>query len=442
MKKTIILLSTVAALYAKVPDTIEKSVKANEAHITEIFKTIHKNPELGFMESETSKIVEKELKALGYKTITGIAKTGVVGILKNGKGPVLMFRADMDANAVKEVTGLPYASTKSVKREDGSLTPVMHACGHDAHTAWLLGIAKTMKEMKDKWHGTLVLVFQPAEELIEGARAMVDDGMYDKGVPKPDVLLSMHTAPIPTGTAVLAKGERMAGTDQLDVTFYGVGGHGSTPHLTKDPVLMAASAIVQYQFIVSRAVDAQHAAVLTVGSVQAGSDNNVIPATAELKLNLRWYDEKDRDLMVEAIKRINDSIAYAYGMPKKKYPTMKRKGWAYPVINDPQLVEKARPALVDVFGEKGVLAEAPRSMGSEDFHHLVFNKTKAKYLHMFIGTADPKVFAKAQKEGKALPFSNHNGNYVVDPAAIPLAVKAGSNLLLHFFNDPKITEKK
>jgi hippurate hydrolase len=299
-----------------------------------------------------------------------------------------------------------------------------------------------MKAMKEKWHGTLVLVFQPAEELIEGARAMVDDGMYDKGVPKPDILLSMHTAPIPTGTAVLAEGDRMAGTDQLDVTFYGVGGHGSTPHVTKDPVLMAASAIVQYQFIVSRAVDAQHAAVLTVGSVQAGSDNNVIPATALLKINLRWYDEKDRDLMIKAIQRINESIAYAYGMPKKKYPTMKRKGWAYPVVNDPELVEKARPALEEVFGKKAVLTEAPRSMGSEDFHHLVFNKTKAKYLHIFIGTAEPKVFEKAQKEGKVVPFSNHNGNFVVDPNAIPLAVKAGSNLLLHLFNDTKTTKAK
>jgi hippurate hydrolase len=421
---------------------MEKSVESNKEHLLTTFKKIHKNPELGFMETETSKIIAKELKALGYKTITGIAKTGVVGIFKNGDGPVLMFRSDMDANAVKEVTGLPYASTKTIKREDGSEVPVMHACGHDAHTTWLLGIAKTMKAMKEKWQGTLVLVFQPAEELIEGARAMVDDGMYDKGVPKPDILLSMHTAPIPTGTAVLAEGDRMAGTDQLDVTFYGVGGHGSTPHVTKDPVLMAASAIVQYQFIVSRAVDAQHAAVLTVGSVQAGSDNNVIPATALLKINLRWYDEKDRDLMIKAIKRINESIAYAYEMPKKKYQTMKRKAWAYPVVNDPELVEKARPALEEVFGKKAVLTEAPRSMGSEDFHHLVFNKTKAKYLHIFIGTAEPKVFEKAQKEGKAMPFSNHNGNFVVDPNAIPLAVKAGSNLLLHLFNDTKTTKGK
>ena len=428
-------------LWAQVPAEMEKSVAAQEKHLIDTFKTIHQNPELGFMEKQTSALVAKELKALGYKVITGVAKTGVVGILENGKGPVIMFRADMDANAVKEVTGLPYASSKTVTREDGETVPVMHACGHDAHTTWLLGIAKTMKELKSRWHGTLVVVFQPAEELIEGARAMAAE-LYKKGTPKPDVLITMHTAPIPTGTVVLAEGERMAGTDQIDVTFYGVGGHGSTPHLAKDPVMMAASAVVQYQFIISRAIDAQHAAVLTVGSIQAGSDNNVIPSTALLKLNLRWFDEKDRKIMIDAIKRINDSVAYAYGMPKEKYPKMKQKGWAKPVVNDPALVKAARPALTEVFGDKGVLDKAPRSMGSEDFHHLVIDNTGAKYLHLFIGTADPNVFAKAQKEGKAVPFANHNGNFVVDPKAIPLAVKAGSNLLLHFFNDPSAIKGK
>jgi len=433
--KFLLILVCSVTLFAKLPTEIENDIEQNKAHLLKIFKQLHQNPELGFMEKETSALVAKELKTLGYKTITGIAKTGVVGILKNGKGPILMFRADMDANAVKEITNLPYASKKVVKRDDGTQTPVMHACGHDAHTTWLLGMAKAMKAAKDKWHGTLVLVFQPAEELIEGARAMVDDGMYKKGVPKPDILISMHTAPIPTGMAVLAKGNRMAGTDQLDVTFYGIGGHGSTPHLTKDPVLMAASAIVQYQFIISRGVDAQHSAVLTVGSVQAGSDNNVIPSSAILKINLRWYDEKDRDMMIQAIKRINESIAFAYGLPKDKYPTMKQKGWAYPVKNDPELIKKVRPALVEIYGDKNIFAEAPKSMGSEDFHHLVFNATNAKYIHIFIGTADPKLFAKAQKEGKTIPFSNHNGNYIVDPNAIPTAVKAGCNILLHLFNN-------
>ena len=255
--------------------------------------------------------------------IEGIGKTGVVGILENGDGPTVMYRADMDCNSVKEVTGLAYASTKTVKIADGSEVPVMHACGHDAHITWLLGIAKVMAEMKKAWSGTLVLVAQPAEESIEGARAMVDDGMYEKGVPEPDYLFGMHTAPLSTGTVNFEKGPRMAGTDQLDVTFYGIGGHGSSPHLAKDPVLMAATAVVQYQFIVSRAINPLNAAVLTVGSIQAGSDNNVIPASALVKINLRWYKESDRDLMFKAIERINKSIAMTYNMPQDLYPITK-----------------------------------------------------------------------------------------------------------------------
>jgi hippurate hydrolase len=411
---------------------IDASIKADTPRLVETFKKIHQNPELGFMETETSKIVADELKKLGYEVITGIAKTGVVGILKNGKGPVVMFRADMDANAVKEVTKLPYASTKTVKRGDGETVPVMHACGHDAHVAWLLGIAKVMKEQKNKWHGTLVLVAQPAEEMIEGARAMAEDPKFKK-VPVPDILIAMHTAPIPTGTAILAEGLRMAGTDQIDVTFYGVGGHGSTPHLAIDPVLMAASAIIQYQFIVSRGIDAQHAAVLTVGSVQAGKDNNVIPSEALLKINLRWFEEKDREVMIKAIERINNAIAMAYGLPKSKYPKMVRKGWSVPVVNDPELVKKVRPAMARVFGEKNIFDNIPATMGSEDFHHLVIKNEKSKYLQIMIGTADPKLFEKAQKEGKLVPFNNHNPNFQVDLDAIPAGVKVGSEILLELF---------
>jgi hippurate hydrolase len=408
---------------------VDTIIKAETPRLTETFKKIHQNPELGFMEVETSKIVADELKKLGYEVITGIAETGVVGILKNGKGPVVMFRADMDANAVEEATELPYASKKKVKRGDGETVPVMHACGHDAHTTWLLGIAKVMKENKDKWHGTLILVAQPAEEIIEGARAMADDPKFKK-VPVPDILIAMHTAPIPTGTAILAKGLRMAGTDQIDVTFYGVGGHGSTPHLTVDPVLMAASAIIQYQFIVSRGIDAQHAAVLTVGSVQAGKDNNVIPSEALLKINLRWFDEKDRELMIKAIERINNAIAMAYGLPKSKYPKMVRKGWSVPVVNDPKLVDRVRPAMAHVLGDKNIFDKVPATMGSEDFHHLVIKNEKSKYLQIMVGTADPKLFKQAQKEGKLVPFNNHNPNFQVDLAAIPLGVKLGSEILL------------
>jgi amidohydrolase len=269
-------------------------------------KDLHQNPELGFMESRTAGIVAKELQALGYEVKTGIGKTGVVGILRNGAGRVVMFRADMDANAVQEATGLPYESKVRVKMPDGSETPVAHLCGHDAHVTWLIGVAKVMAGAKADWKGTLVLVAQPAEEPVLGAEAMVKDGLYTKhGVPKPDYLIGLHTTPVPTGMVVSKAGDFNAGTDQLDVTFKGVGGHGSSPHLAKDPVLMAATAVVQYQSIVSRAIDPLNAAVITVGSIQAGADNNVIPNSALVKINLRWYDEADRTRMIEGIERIN-----------------------------------------------------------------------------------------------------------------------------------------
>jgi hippurate hydrolase len=414
-------------------NNVDSLVEQNKQHLMNIFKDIHQHPELGFMEVRTAKIVAKELKTLGYTVIEGIAKTGVVGILKNGSGPTVMYRADMDANSVKEVTNLPYASKKTVKTPEGPVVPVMHACGHDAHTTWLLGIAKTMVQMKDNWQGTLVLVAQPAEEPIEGARAMVDDGMYDKGVPKPDYLFGMHTAPLPTGTVNLEHGPRMAGTDQIDIVFHGIGGHGSSPHLAKDPVLMAATAIVQYQFIVSRAIDPQNAAVLTVGSVQSGNDNNVIPATALVKINLRWYSEADRKLMVNAIERINNSIAQSYNLPKNLYPTTTFKGWSFPLINDEYLTNKVTPIVSEIVGKKQVLTGFPPQMGSEDFHHLVIKDKKAKYLYMFFGTAKPSHYQAAQKEGKLFPYFAHNGDYQVDLAAIPLGTKVATNVLLKMF---------
>jgi hippurate hydrolase len=402
----------------------------------EVFKDLHANPELGFMEMRTAGIVAKELKALGFDVKEGIGKTGVAGILINGPGPVVMYRADMDCNSVKETTGLPYASKKIVQKEDGSQTPVMHACGHDAHTTWLMGVARVMVQLKSKWQGTLVLVAQPAEEAILGAEAMVNDGLYTKhAVPEPDYLLGMHTSPIPLGLLVAAKGVRMAGTDQIDVTFKGIGGHGSSPQVTKDPIVMAAAAIMQYQVIVSRAIDPQKAAVLTIGSVQSGSDNNVIPSSALVKINLRWFDENDRKLMVDGIRRINEGIAKAYNLPDSMMPTMVMKGWSYPLNNSDTLTGWVVDGLRTVVPDKNIIKEDrfPAVMGSEDFHHLVVHNPKKNYCYLNIGTANPELFAAAVKAGKQLPFNSHNGDYQVDPNAIPFGIRAASAALFEIF---------
>jgi hippurate hydrolase len=406
-------------------------VTSDSARLTEIFKDIHQNPELGFMEERTASIVAKELRALGFDVRTGIGKTGVVGILRNGSGPTVMYRADMDANAVEEATGFAYASKVRVRRSDGVDVPVAHMCGHDAHVTWMLGMAKVMVALKQQWAGTLVLVGQPAEELITGAQAMIDDGMYGRhGIPRPDVLVALHTAPIPTGVVAARGGTIMAGTDQIDVTFHGVGGHGSMPQLAKDPVVMAAMAIAEYQMIVSRVVNPLDTAVLTVGSVQAGTDNNVIPESALLKINLRFFDLKVREQMINGIRAINNGVATTYGMPPEKMPDMVMKGHSPPLVNDGGTIARVSAPLKDLLGEKNVISEFPPATGSEDAHLLKGEYADVPVVFMAVGIADPAVFAQSVKDGKGVPFSAHNPNYKVDLASIPQGAQIGTIAVL------------
>jgi amidohydrolase len=412
-------------------EQVKKMAEAEAAKYIDIFKDIHQNPELPFQERRTAAIVAKELKSYGFSVMTEIGITGVVGIYKNGDGPVVMYRGDMDCNGVEETTGLPYASKKTALNEDSVMVPVMHACGHDAHTTWMLAVAKIMVGLKDNWKGTLIMVGQPAEEIGAGADAMAKE-MYKKGVPVPDYLLGMHTAPIGLGMYLNMSGDRMAGVDQLDVSFTGVGGHGSQPQDTKDPVVMAANAIIQYQTLISRNMDPQRPAVLTVGSVQAGMDNNVIPGSALLKLNLRWYQEKDRLIMINGIKQINEGIAVANGLPKDLYPTIRFKQSLGPLKNNKELVDKVNPALEKLFGP-GKNLQFPPVMGSEDFHHLVKDHPSVKYDYILLGIVNPELFQETVKKGGFFPFTNHNGNFWVDPAAIPFGASVGVVALLETF---------
>jgi hippurate hydrolase len=344
-----------------------------------------------------------------------------------------MYRADMDANAVEEATGLPYASKVRVKRADGAEVPVAHLCGHDAHVTWMLGMAKALTGMKSAWKGTVVLVGQPAEEPILGAQAMVDDGLWTKhNLPKPDYFIGMHTAPIPVGVVVSSGGPKQAGTDQLDVLFKGVGGHGSMPQLTKDPVLMVAYAVTQYQAIVSRVIDPQQTGVVTVGSIQAGVDNNVIPQTALVKVNLRWFDPAVRTQMLAGIKGISEGIARTYGMPEDQLPVITMKGSSTPLVNDDELAARMAATLKPVLGEKSVLTDLPPSTGSEDVHLLKGPHKDVPFNFLFVGIADPKVFAAAQRPGEPmrLPYSGHNPNFVVDLAAVPMGTAVATISML------------
>ncbi|NJN87916.1 MAG: amidohydrolase [Leptolyngbyaceae cyanobacterium SL_7_1] len=403
--------------------------------LIDIFKDIHQNPELAFMETRTAGIVATELRSLGYEVKTGIGETGVVGILRNGNGPTVMYRADMDGLPVQETTGLPYASQKRAELEDGSEVYTMHACGHDSHVVWMLGLAKAMVELKSDWQGTLILVGQPAEEGVAGAQAMVDDGLYTRhAVPVPDFLLGMHSAPGPTGVVASAPGIQTAGSDPIDVLFKGVGGHGSSPHLAKDPIVMAAHAITQYQTIVARAIDPKEAAVITVGSVQAGEANNVIPGEALLKLSLRWFKPEVRQTMISGIQAINQSIARTYGMPEDQLPTLTAKGGTTPMVNDEAVIDRINPQLANLVGANRLITQFDGTTGSEDVHLLKGDNQNIEFGFVFVGVAEPALFARARAEGKMVPFSNHNSNFQVDLNAIPFGTKVASIMTLELLN--------
>jgi amidohydrolase len=410
-----------AALIAKVNSTVD----SDSARLTAIFKDLHQHPEIAFTENRTAGIVAKDLKSLGFAVTEGIGKTGVVGVLKNGPGPTVWFRADMDSNAVREATGLPWAATKPQQLAGGTEIDVMHACGHDAHVTWLLGLARTMVEMKTDWSGTLVVYAQPAEEAGLGAQAMVDDKLWGRGFPKPDYAFGLHTAPLPVGVVSSSPGVRMAGTDQLDITFNGIGGHGSTPQMTVDPVVMAAQAVLSYQTIISRNIDPQEPAVLSVGSIMVGRDNNVIPDTAVLKLNLRWFTPAVREKLIARIDEVNKGVAVAAGVGQERMPTRLMKGTAGPLVNDTALVARINPSLTALMGEGKVLDQFPAVMGSEDFQE-AFNSLKTPYAFMLVGVAPPELFAKAKAAGQQFPYSNHNPDFFVDLAAIPIGAKVNA----------------
>ncbi len=408
-----------AALVAKVGTTVD----ADTPGLNAIFKDLHQHPELAFTETRTAGIVAKELKALGFEVTTGVGKTGVVGVLKNGAGPTVWFRADMDANGgVRETTGLPWAAKGPQRLADCSEVDVMHACGHDGHITWLLGLAKAMVTLKADWSGTLVVYAQPAEEIGMGAQAMVDDGLWTRGFPKPDYALSSHAVPGPVGFVANTAGVRMAGTDQLDIVFKGKGGHGSAPELSIDPVVMAAQAILSYQTIISRNVDPQSAAVLTVGAVQAGRDNNVIPSTATLMLNLRWLQKPVREQMLTRIDEVGRGVAIAAGMGPDAMPTRTMKGTAGPLVNDAKLVDAVNPSLTELLGAGKVIGNFPTVMGSEDFQ-VAFEPLGTPYVFLLIGIAPPDKFAAAQKAGRSFPYANHNPDFFIDLPAVALGTK-------------------
>ncbi|HXQ78243.1 MAG TPA: amidohydrolase, partial [Gemmatimonadaceae bacterium] len=279
-----------------------------------LYTDIHSHPELSMQEERTAAIAADRLRGAGYEVTTGVGKTGVVGLLRNGDGPTVMLRADMDALPVKEATGLPYASNATAIDHEGKMVPVMHACGHDMHVTWLVGAATLLAQARDSWKGTLMAVFQPAEETAQGAQAMIDDGLF-KRFPKPDVILGQHVMVGSAGIISSRVGVITSTGDSLQIRLFGKGAHGSMPQASIDPVIMAAATVMRLQTIVSREVAATDAAVVTIGALQAGTKANVIPDEALLKLNVRTFDETVRNRVLAAIERIVRAEAEASGAP-------------------------------------------------------------------------------------------------------------------------------
>lgn len=360
-----------------------------------LYRDLHSHPELSFAETRTAGIAAARLRELGLDVTEGVGRTGVVGVLANGAGPVVHLRADMDALPVTEATGLDYASTQRAVGPDGVEVGVMHACGHDMHVTWLLGAIERLVATRDEWSGTIVAVFQPAEETIGGAREMVADGLVDR-FPRADVVLGQHLAPLPAGVASVTSGPAMAGADTLTITMHGRGGHGSRPQSTIDPVLAAASAVVRLQSIVSREVAPGALAVVTVGSLHAGTKSNIIPAEATMGVSVRSVDADVRSTLLDGIRRIVEAEATASGMTEP--PTVVVDETVAATVNDADATARVRAALEGRFGAETVI-DIGTLTGSEDVHELA-TAAGAPLVYWFVGGVDPETFARAAAAGR------------------------------------------
>jgi hippurate hydrolase len=395
-------IAQIKAFNGKIDPVLEKILPEME----EIYKDIHSHPELSMQEFRTSKIAAEYLARYGWVVTTGIGKTGVVGLLENGEGPTVMLRADMDALPVTEATGLPYASKVKAKDAEGREVGVSHVCGHDFHVTWLMGATRLLAEFKSEWHGTVIAVFQPGEEEGLGAKAMIEDGMLSK-YPKPNVIHGQHVMVGIAGHVGHRTGVILAGGDSLKVKMFGRGSHGSQPHTSIDPVIMAAATTLRLQTIVSREIDPNESAVLTVGSLQAGTKENIIPDDAEIKLNIRTFNEDVRDHILDSVKRICCAECQASNAPREpEFSTLSY----YPVTeNDEQASKRVAEAFDAEFGDRSY--ETPRRSASEDFS--VFGREwGVPYVFWFVGGTDEQVFLEAKKNKtiNAIP-SNHSPKF-------------------------------
>ncbi|MEP6769603.1 MAG: amidohydrolase [Acidobacteriota bacterium] len=376
-----------------------------------LYMDLHRNPELSMHEEKTSAKIADRLRKLGYEVTTGVGGTGVVAILRNGAGPTVFVREDMDGLPVEERTGLPYASKTTAKDDAGNTVPVMHACGHDIHMTSLIGAAALLARAKDRWRGTLFLIGQPGEEKGSGALHMLKDGLFTR-FPKPDFAISLHDkATQPSGKIVYTPGYAMANVDSVDVTIFGRGGHGAYPHTTVDPVVIAARTVLALQTLVARENSPFDPAVVTVGSIHGGLKHNIIPDEVKLQITVRSFKEDVRQRLLKGIERIAKGEAAAAGAPKE--PTVVVAETIPATFNDPALTKRIAAALGRAFGESNVIEGTP-VMGGEDFSE--YGRAGVPALQFEIGAVEPARYAESQKNGTPLP-SLHSSQFAPDRVA-------------------------
>jgi amidohydrolase len=383
---------------------IGEQVAGQMPALMEFYQDFHANPELSFMEVRSAGILAAEAKKLGFTVTEKVGGTGVVAVLKNGAGPVVLVRADMDGLPVTEQTGLPFASKVRVTTKEGVETGVMHACGHDTHMAAWIGVARIMAANKDKWSGTLVMIGQPAEERGAGARMMLADGLYTR-FPKPNYAIAFHdAAQYAAGDIGYSSGFALANVDSVDVLVKGVGGHGAYPHTTKDPVLLASRIVTSLQSLVSREISPLDSGVVTVGSIQGGAKHNVIPDEVRLQLTVRSYTDQVRDTLLKGIERVARGEAIAAGMPEDKMPVVKvdRDEFTPATYNHPEFADSMGAHLTGIFGEARV-KQVPPVMGGEDFGRFSRDDKDVQSLIIWVGGVPQATFDAAQKSGQELP---------------------------------------
>lgn len=368
--------------------------------LVELYQHLHKNPELSLFEEKTAAEMAARLRGLGYEVTEKVGGHGVVGVLRNGEGPVVLLRADMDALPIREETGAAYASTVRMKNQDGVEMPVMHACGHDVHMASLIGAAGLLAKARDSWRGTLLMICQPAEEGVAGAKMMVKDGLFER-FPRPDYCLGLHVdSRMPAGQVGVTPGPVFAASNSVDIVVYGRGGHGSAPHTVIDPIVIAARIVGTLQTIVSRELNPLDSAVVTVGTFHAGTRRNIVPDEAKLELTVRTYKPEVQKRVLAAIERIAKAEAMAAGAEKEPLVDLRPQDGSVVVVNDPALTARLAEVLRRSLGEERVRDIEP-VMGSEDFG--VFGSAaKAPSIQFRIGSVHPELFADAQARGRTM----------------------------------------